>query len=391
MQSPNFALHFAASSSQLLLIALVHQALTAQQPVNPSLDHCKILYIQGWQQQENGQSDAALATFQQLLIASQQLNQAALMQAALMAMQTILSELSEGRVNPAELAAIPEAVVDTAELARLLALADDFYHQNQLQPALNTYQQALREAAAAQDAVSIGICLNGIGLVHLCWQRYPRADTYFYAAANILAETAAAAGHATALHNWGIANYCRGYTATARDCFQQALDRWQAGQDPLGEALTLAYLGRTYARDREYWFALGSFEAAVDLFHEISDEVDVRGEAAALMAQIALVCEQTRHFDLAIAYYLEAYDLYQAIDAEPDVAIVLHQLGRLHERVGNVAIALHYYRQSLQIASQLSQNHERWQDIASTLPQPFKLSMLRGCAIPPAQCDEVSG
>lgn len=350
MARPIFAQGFITSASTPLLTALIHQTFALAQPT-PTLEHCKILYRQGWQQYEVGQAEAALGIFQQLLLSAQRLDSIPFMQAALQATQSIWKQKTPAASAPE----LDSKSNSPSEFERLLAVACEFYEQNQLQSALDGYRQALRQATCEQDALKIGISLNGLGLVYGRLQEYAQAEAYGRAAARVLAVTNTPICQAAAIHNWGLAHFHQGHDSKALACFQDALVIWQQQQDALGEAMTLTYLGRVYARNRDYLFAFSCFEAAAEIFRDVSPEVDVRAEAAALGVQIALLCEQTSHFDLAITYYLDALSLFEAIDDASEVARVLHQLGRMHEWCGQVAIALHYYQLALQTAGSLHQ------------------------------------
>lgn len=352
MRFPQFTLDFITSIPATVVIAWVHQAIAAQRQNRADVNRCTTLYAQGWWQQGHGHHEQALATFQQLLIESQQLNHRGLMQATLLAVQSVLIKASAkpgtGVNQPTSCTSLAMAS-DLSELEQLLYQAEQLYHQEQLPAALTTYQQALRQATLADDSVGMGVCLNGIGLIYAQYQQYSQAETYCYIAATLLAETDAALFYTVALHNWGMVNYYQGRIAEAIACFQQALEQGQTVQTPFTEAITLMYLGRAYGQNREYCFALASFNAALALLKEMDiAEGNIRHQIAALWEQIALLCERTSHPDLAIAYYLDAYELYQEMQAVPCAIIVLQHLGQLHENLGDVAMSLHYYRQALQ-------------------------------------------
>jgi len=145
-------------------------------------------------------------------------------------------------------------------------------------------------------------------------------------------------------HNLGLTYYQRGYYRQAQTCFQTALQHWQANADSLGLALTLDYLGRIYARQQESWLALGSFEAATDVLNDLAEHTDVRREAAALLLQMADLCEQTQHPELAIAYWSEALEIYQTLPTMASCVVIWQRLSRLHQQAGHAAIARHYVR-----------------------------------------------
>lgn len=92
MRYTPFTYHLALNLPQPVLTALFHEALALRLPAIADLDRCRFLYVKGWGQHENQQSDKALGTFQLMLIAAHQIRNQTLVQAALRAIQLILQE-----------------------------------------------------------------------------------------------------------------------------------------------------------------------------------------------------------------------------------------------------------------------------------------------------------
>jgi tetratricopeptide (TPR) repeat protein len=351
MPMPNLmlAMCLIRTTSSPLLMALVFQTLVNQNPVRTDLEHCKNLYVRGWQQFAQGFHENAINTLHQLMIESQLLNYTYLTQAAIEAIEIINISQQAPRID---VRSAPDSAENVVKVEQIISLADDLYHFRLLQPALEIYQQALQQSVFEQDICHISMCLNGIGQICIDRRQYRQADVYCRAATCLLTNANAAAHHAHALHTLGMVYYRQHLNDRALAHFLQAMDLWQGTGDSHGEAETLTCMGRTYVRKQEYWFALASFEAAIDLLQESSHTEDVDGKLAVLLEQVAQLCEQTHHFDLAIAHYLDTYHLYQHLQVPSHAARVLQRLGQLHEKLGNFAIALHYHDQALKLASE---------------------------------------
>jgi tetratricopeptide (TPR) repeat protein len=321
--------------------------MTLNKPRPTGLDRCQRLYELGWQQVEQGQYEAALQTFQDLLVVSDRWQHGGLQQAAHHALQELgVEPVTTATVRIGALTSNGSSDTDPCE--QRCAQGDSWVDQQHLAAALVAYQEALQGATAAENTWQIGQCLNRIGRVYQLQQAYDRAATYFRSAAHILVAESPAAT-AVAYHNEGLCYYAQQRYEAALECFKAALDHWQGVEDTLGVALTLDYLGRVYAHQQDYWLALGSFEAALDVLRGLSRQQDVRVEAADLLVQIAHLCEQTCHWDLAIVYWLDALTIAPAPNPAMQ-ATVLSQAGQLHHRLGQTAIARHYYQWVIALA-----------------------------------------
>ncbi|MEM9503021.1 MAG: tetratricopeptide repeat protein [Cyanobacteria bacterium P01_E01_bin.43] len=329
----------------------------SNEPTSPTTAHlhssefdlarCRALYLEGWQQVDRGQLERAQRAFQELLIWSRHCghtgwtNAAEKATAALVA-QTALATATQAINTAASATTLPSA--QRCEEAAAL------YAQGHITLAKSTYQQALEAAVQEKCLLNVGRSLNGLGLLDLDRRRYRQAETELRAAIEVLADVEAPRQTAIAFHNLALVHYQQGDHAAAKAEFQQALSCWQTGEDSLELALTLDYLGRIYADEQAYWLALGSFEAAVDILVELTPYQDVRVEAAALMVQMAQLCEHTRHLDLAIAYLTAALETYQTLPLSQPLMIVLNRLGRLHQQAQRPAIARHYYHRAHRVA-----------------------------------------
>ena len=310
-----------------------------------NLPHCSQLYVDGWQQQHHGQSAGALRAFQELLVMGRQVGH----QGWIVAAKQAIAALAQTPPN-ADLEAVQGTVtsqdIQTAEQCNRAAV---LYTQGDWPQAMRAYQQVLSFATQANHYLAMARCLNGLGLIYFDQQQFAQAETRFRAAIAVLHETNAPLPQAIVNHNLGLAHYQQGHYQSAQTHFQAALELWQQDEDGLGLALTLDYLGRVYAHQGDSWLALGSYEAATDILNELSaTDQDIRPAAAALLMQMASLCEQTQHLYLAITYLQEALVIYQTLPfIAPDI-VIWQRLSALYAKAGHGAIASYYAQQVIQ-------------------------------------------
>lgn len=330
---------FLLNAPVALVVALVHRALGRTSPrLTPAQG--KALYRQGWQHQQAGAWGAAADCFCRLL----RVDHPGLVQAALRALAELDTAVSGSIV------AHPVSTAPTA--LTLLRTAQVLHRRGQTKTALATCRQALQQASLSHDDHTTGLCLATLGALYTNQGKFLQAITRCRAAVHLLA-TAAPSSQAMAHHNWGVVLYKQGQFEAAQDQFQQALYQWQQTHAPLAEATTLAYLGRSFACQGQYWLALGCLESAGDLRPAEATAPAWIGLMAEVEEELALLCERTGHDNRAITHHLRAVSLYQAMENMAEGAVVLHRLGQLHERLGHVTLALIYFRQGLRLAGSL--------------------------------------
>lgn len=344
--APTFIACFTTTTPLNLLVALIHKAIASRTPL---MDDGATLYTLGWHQFDEGQIELALETFQKLLIGAQQSNDGIKMEMALNGIGFIHQdfEIQQAAEAPITTTVEIEDFESPATPEALLGIANHYHVTGNYEQALTYYERTLYQATQQQRVTQMGLCLNGMGLIYRKLRNYERSHTYSQAAVQMFEEAGDRTYQAAALHNLGITCYRLQRHSQALSHFEQALSLRNTLRDLLGESMTLACMGQVYASRQEFLFALGCYQAALEACREFGQQVNVAQEEGILLGQIARVCEQTDHQDLAIDYYLEALEKLQHEEASYGTTIILNRLGRLHERLGHHAIALHYYHEAL--------------------------------------------
>jgi tetratricopeptide (TPR) repeat protein len=348
---PQLTLSLIANLQREPLIALIHQELIAGVPLVSDAEALAAMYEVGWQEYDNDHRETALESFQTVLIVAQQQQDQAYMAGALNAIAWILDhneiEPSPGEPTPILSAPSPQPNATEHELlSDLLALANYHHTTDDWQQALDLYQQALELANCHQALTEMGLCLNGLGLIYLSLRNFDRAQTYTQTAVAIFEETSDRVFLAAATHNLGVALYWQHHYEAAIQAFSQSQQLRHQMADILGEAITLDYMGRAFASQQEYMFALSCYQAALECYSEMTDYDGIEMQIAILQGHIAILCEQTHHQELAISHYLDALETFQSNAEYSSATLMQHRLARLHETSGRTTMALYYYEQA---------------------------------------------
>lgn len=348
---PQLTLSLITTLQREPLIALIHQELVTGVPLVSDTEALAAMYEVGWQEYDNAHMEVALESFQTVLIVAQQQQDQAYMAGALNAIAWILDhgEIEPSLAEPAPMIPAPSTQPDPIEpelLSDLLALANYHHTTDDWQQALDLYQQALELANCHQALTEMGLCLNGLGLIYLSLRNFDRAQTYTQTAVAIFEETGDGAFLAAATHNLGVALYWQHHYAAAIQVFSQSQQLRHQMADTLGEAITLDYMGRAFASQRDFMFALSCYQAALECYSEITDCDGIEMQIAILQGQIAILCEQTHHRELAVGHYLDALATFQDNAEYSSATLMQHRLARLHETSGRTTMALYYYEQA---------------------------------------------
>lgn len=338
-----------------------------------SLTKIDALFDMGWHQFDQGYREAALETFQILLVLRQQMADLRGVEVALNCIGFIYdcgddeqgdslqagslsdkldSDELDGNLAPVALDA--EARDEAGDLDRVMhanhlsTRGTLHYRAGHLKAAVDCYEAALKAFHHAQNLIGVGKTLSDLGMAYNQLGQGERAYGLCQAAVGILESSGDQVYYATALHSLGVTQYALGRYEAAVVVLSQALDlRTQLG-DRSGESMTLSYLGRAYEQLNQNMFALCCYESALDICRMITQPsfVERQGEAR-ILGQLASLYQRTGHPDLAVEHALAALDILTAIADQRGAIRILYNLGQFHETLGRTTIALHYYQQAI--------------------------------------------
>lgn len=206
-----------------------------------------------------------------------------------------------------------------------ISWARHFCQRGQQDNAQNKFATALAHYTRTQDAVGIGKSLNGLSAVYLDQGCYDRALAYSQAATAILEETDAKHDYAIALYQLGVSQFELQHIAHAEQTFERALTQFYTLSAIEQENHTLIYLGRIYARQHKFLFALACYESVLDSLISNPFLQNMREMLNAVLQAVAQLSRQNKTGKDAIAsfqsvleeYSLAAYHLQIAAHLQP--------------------------------------------------------------------------
>lgn len=145
-----------------------------------------------------------------------------------------------------------------------LIWANHHYQQGQFPEAFAKFEAALSYYTQAQETTGMGQSLNGLSTVYLSLEQPERSLICSQAAAAILEDTEAKYDYAIALYQLGLSHFELQHTAQAEQSYVKALKQFYGLSDIDSENRILIDLGRIYAQQHKFLFALACYESVLD-------------------------------------------------------------------------------------------------------------------------------
>jgi DNA-binding SARP family transcriptional activator len=187
----------------------------------------------------------------------------------------------------------------------------------------------------------------------------------------LLAAATLAAGSGAGAHAWqlpcALAPYLhrRGYPHEQATLTGSGLTAATHGDDPLGQAMTLRYLGNACISTGSYDQARAHLEHCLELYQRLDDRM---GQAAALRSLAALADAQGRYAD-TLGHSEEALRLLQVTGHQVAEAEMLNNVGWCHALLGDYRQAREFCEQSLALIAKLGAcdfEHVVWDTLGYT-------------------------
>ncbi len=231
-----------------------------------------------------------------------------------------------------------------------MALGQVCQEQDERETDVSLWELALQCFTQSQQWQHVGISLCQLGTLARQHGQFSRSQSYSQAAVAILDTLEAPKVQAHAVYELGLSYWQLIDLPQAEQQFERAMLLYQAASDCVGELRSLLALGRLYAQQREFMFALACFESALDTLllpvHNAGVTEDLLVE---VLCEIAILCRTTGHHDWAIIPYQDVLNHFMAQGKSPiALAQVCRQVGQKQEANHQYRLALECYYQSLQ-------------------------------------------
>ncbi|NEO53337.1 MAG: CHAT domain-containing protein [Okeania sp. SIO3B5] len=275
---------------------------------------------QATQQFQNGELEAAIETWQQVLeIRNQQGDRAAI--------SRTLNEIAiiydtQGKYSQSlefyqEALKIAKQEKDSANINAILSKMGLVYSQlGQYEEAINFYQQVLKTNPPTKATI-----LNNIGAIYRRLKEFPKALEFYQQALAIHRQNQDRLGIATTLDNIGVIYREQGKNSQALESHQEALVIREELGDKEGQAATLHHIGIVHRESDQYPDALQFLTHTLIIDRQLGNQ---DGERITL-ANIGKLLERQNHPKLAIIFYKKSVNITEAIRKDLKVLPVEQQ------------------------------------------------------------------
>ncbi|NER02937.1 MAG: tetratricopeptide repeat protein, partial [Okeania sp. SIO3C4] len=302
------------------------------------------LYIIANTYKQQQKYQQALEYYQQALEIRQQLGDQDLIAATLHNIGTVYHHLSQ---YPQALESLNQALAmrqqlgDRAAISQTLnEIAVVYDTQGKYSQSLEFYQEALKIAQQEKDSANIREILSNMGLVYSQLGQYEQAINFYQQVLKTNPPT-----KATILNNIGAIYRRLKEFPKALEFYQQALAIHRKNQDRLGIATTLDNIGVIYREQGKNSQALESHQEALIIREELGDK---EGQAATLHHIGIVHRESDRHLD-ALQFLTHTLIIDRQLGNQDGERITLANIGKLLERKNHPQLAIIFYKQSVNI------------------------------------------
>jgi len=244
-------------------------------------------------------------------------------------------------ISPAEDAAHARATA-------LRNLGTVYASLGQLQPAEESYQQALQIDRETGNRLGQAEDLGNLGTVHAQRGDLQRAEQFIRQALEIHQAIGNRLGEAAALSNLGIVYRHQADLNRAEQHYKEALQIQRQMNDRAGQARQLGNLGLVYARRGDLDRAEQHHKQAIEIHRQLDDRL---GQAQDL-ANLGIVYAERGDLHQAKQYYKIALDMHRQIGSRLGEANALANLGRVAEEQGDLKQARELLGEALAIYEQ---------------------------------------
>jgi len=271
------------------------------------------LYQKATELLNQGQLDAALATFEEVL--------------------AILREIDERQ----------------GQAATINQIGQIYYNLGKYQQALDNYEAANRIFKQLKNDGGVAITLSNMAVVYRNLGQYQKALSFYQESLGIFRSADNPLAEATTINNIAAVYENLGRYETAVSYYQKALEKFQEIGDRRGEAYALLNIGSARENLGERDRALERYQQALAIMRA---EADRMGEGRTL-TYIGLLHHGGDRSNEGLSFLEKALAIRREIDDRPGEAVTLDYLGTVYRDRGDPKTALKHYRQALKIAKQI--------------------------------------
>jgi len=224
-----------------------------------------------------------------------------------------------------------------------------FAHWGQYDKAVEYYEKSLVIKRELNDRQGEGSTLNNLGNVYKDWSQYDKALEYYEKSLAICGQLKDRQGEGSILNNLGIVYKDWGQYDKALEYYEKSLAIKREVKDRKGEGLTLNNLGIVYQGWGQYDKAVEYYEKSLAVCRELKDR---KGEGSTLN-NLGNVYRYWGEYDKAVEYYEKSLAIKRELKDLKGEGQTLNNLGNVFSDWGQYDKALEYYEKSLAIKREL--------------------------------------
>ena len=301
------------------------------------------------QQEQQGKSQQAIETWQQVLTIARQFKSRELEARVVGNIGYNYNTISQPQealkyLNQA-LQIMREVKDRTGEATTLNNIGAVYNSISQPQEALKYLNEALPIRLEVKDRAGEATTLSAIGVVYDNISQPQEALKYYNQALPIRQEVKDREGEAAILNNIGFAYNSIFQSQEALKYYNQALQIIREVKDRGREAATLNNIGTVYNRIGQPQAALTYYNQALPIMQKVGD----RGGEAVTLSSIGTVYNSISQPEEALKYFNQALPILREVVDRKGIATTLNNIGTVYYRIGQPQEALKYYNQALPI------------------------------------------
>ncbi len=230
-----------------------------------------------------------------------------------------------------------------------LAIKEKAKSYEDVQRAVDKYEEAIRIFQRIKFEEGIGWVLNNLGNVYKDWGQYSKAINNYERSLAIATKARDADTQANALMNLGIVYWILGQYPKAVEYGEKSLEVWRKTKDLKGEGQSLNNLGIIY----DSW---GQYPKAVEYYEKsfaVSGKSGAEATQAIALMNLGIVYDRWGQHSKAVEYHEKSLKIRRKVKDLKGEGQVWNNLGIAYNNSGQSSKAVESYEKSLEIARKL--------------------------------------
>jgi len=215
------------------------------------------------------------------------------------------------------------------------------------------FTNSLNKFIEINDKIGISGCYNNIGLVNQLKGNFNIATTYYKKSVQIDKETNNHDGVASSYINLGNVFQKQGNYKVAVEYYMKALKIRENSNDKSRVSDSYNNIAALYETQGEYDQAIKNYQKALVLFIKNQH----KNKTAAALHNIGYIYSIKKQYSKALDFYLQSLEIKKELGLKSGIAITYQNIGELYQELENYKEAFEYLTKSLSIYKQIQDKY----------------------------------